>query len=179
MALKVTKSKKKKPEGGDGRVWYYHHKYINYHRAIAVMWGVLVVAFLIIALVCLIQPTWLGTEREAPGRGYFGLWRYYTTDVNSNQVVRITQTGSFLVFSDIPSAAFQAATVFVGLSVLLSIICILCFFLFICVSAKVVFIICGIILALIGTCLSLTANTLFTIGPAIMCILFIISLHFL
>jgi len=150
MALKTFKSKKKKPDGGDDRVRYYHSKYVNYHRAIAVMWGVLVVAFLIIALVCLIQPTWLGTERDAPGRGYFGLWRYYAT--NGDQ---IEMRGSFLKWSEIPSAAFQATTVFVGLSVLLAIICILCFFLFICVSAKVVFIICGIILTLIAICMLL------------------------
>lgn len=136
---------KNKPEGGDDRVRYYHSKYVNYSRAIAVMWGVLVVCFLIIVLVCLIQPTWLGTDRDAPGRGYFGLWRYYIAYNN-----QITEYGTFLDFGLIPSAGFQATTVFVGLSVLLAIICILCFFLFICMSAKVVFIICGWILAVTG-----------------------------
>lgn len=140
MALKTIK-----PDTGDERVRYYHSKYHMYSKYIAVMWAVLVVCFLIIVLVCLIQPTWLGTEYDAPGQGYFGLWRYYTSE-NS----QIRQVGYFLNFDDIPSAGFQAATVFVGLTVLLTIICVLCFFLFICISAKIVFIICGWILVFTG-----------------------------
>lgn len=134
-----------KPDTGDERVRYYHSKYVMYSRAIAVMWAVLVVCFLVIALVCLIQPTWLGTQRDAAGKGYFGLWRYYTS--TSNQ---ISETGYFLNLDLIPSASFQAATVLVGLTVLLTIICILCMLLFICVSAKIVFIICGWILVVNG-----------------------------
>ncbi|KAF6021772.1 LHFPL3 [Bugula neritina] len=130
-----------KPETGDERVKYYHSKYVTYSRAIAVMWAVLVLCFLIIALVCLIQPTWLGTQRDAPGQGYFGLWRYYINEDNL-----IIERGKFLDLADIPSASFQAATIFVGLTVLLTIICVFCFFLFMCVSHKIVFIICGWIL---------------------------------
>lgn len=134
-----------KPETGDEKVRYYHSKYVAYSRAIAVMWAILVISFLIIVLVCLVQPTWLGTSRDAAGQGYFGLWRYYVT--NNNQ---ITEVGKFLDMTLIPSASFQAATVFVGLTVLLTIVCILCMFLFLCISAKVVFIICGWILVVGG-----------------------------
>lgn len=139
-----------KPDTGDERVRYYHSKYVTYSRAIAVMWAILVISFLIIALVCLIQPTWLGTSRDAPGQGYFGLWRYYVTTDNN----QINEVGDFLDMALIPSASFQAATVFVGLTVLLTIVCILCFFLFICVAAKIVFIICGWILVIDGEFLS-------------------------
>ena len=134
-----------KPEGGEERVQYYYSKFVAYSRAIAVMWAILVVSFFIIVLLCLIQPTWFGTQRNALGDGAFGLWRYDV--VEGNQLI---QVGEFLDMSLIPSASFQAATVFVGLTVLLTIICILCMFLFFCVSAKIVFIICGWILVVDG-----------------------------
>lgn len=137
--------KNKKPIAGDEKVRYYHSKYIKYSRAIGVMWAILVVCFLVITLVCLIQPTWLGAARDAPGAGYFGLWRYYTLSGS-----QLEENGMFLDFAQIPSQAFQAATVFVGLTVLLTIICVLCLFLFICISARIVFMICGWILVFDG-----------------------------
>jgi len=140
------KGYKPKPQTTEEKVGYYYDKYKLYYRAIAVLWAVLVICFLIITIVCLIQPTWLGAERDAPGTGYFGLWRYFVLSPSGEFV----QTGTFLDFGPIPSGEFQAATLFVFLTVLLNVICVLCFFLFICLSAKLVFIICGILLSING-----------------------------
>ncbi|XP_067934632.1 LHFPL tetraspan subfamily member 5 protein-like [Watersipora subatra] len=134
-----------KPESGDERVLYYHSKYVKYSRAIAIMWGVLVISLLIIILLCLIQPTWFGSATNQLGSGAFGLWRYDRMVEN-----QFDQKGSFLDLTEIPSAAFQAATVFVLLAVLLIVVCVLCFFLFICISSKIVFIVCGWILVVVA-----------------------------
>lgn len=145
----ILKESKSKPVGGDDKVVYYHNKYQKYSKAIGIMWAVLVVCFLIITIVCLIQPTWLGADRNARGAGHFGLYKYYIYR-SDDQNIRDTEYGYFLDMSQIPSASFQAATVFVGLTVLLTIICVLCMFLFICISAKIVYIICGWILVVDG-----------------------------
>lgn len=140
--------KNKKPLDSAERVRYYHSKYDRYSKAIGVMWAVLVVCFLIITLVCLIQPTWLGEgNNNNPGAGYFGLWRYYQVNQDTNNLVGV---GEFLDFGQIPSQAFQAATVLVGLTVLLTIICVLCLFLFCCISSRIVFMVCGWILVVDG-----------------------------
>lgn len=139
--------KNKKPQDSAERVKYYHSKYDKYSRAIGVMWAILVVFFLIITLVCLIQPTWLGAGNNAPGAGYFGLWRYFRVNQVTNEQ---DEVGVFLDFGMIPSAAFQAATAFVGLTVLLTIICVFCLFLFCCISSRIVFMICAWILVVDG-----------------------------
>ena len=65
------------PEEEDAeRMRYYHAKYISYSRAVGVMWSVLTVSHLIIALVALVQPTWIGNDE---GTIRFGLWKYTLT----------------------------------------------------------------------------------------------------
>ena len=53
--------------------------------------------------------------------------------------------GHFTDFDSVLTTAFRASTIFIGVSVLVIILCILLFLLFICVEAYYVFIVCGIL----------------------------------
>lgn len=118
----------------------YHANYMKNSKAIGVLWGVFTICFAIINVVVFVQPHWLGDTQQSKGTGYFGLW----------QACRMVQDGQDVIcegrlddFSSIPSPAFRAATVFVGLSVVIILLSICCMLLFFVFHSSTVFHICG------------------------------------
>ena len=51
-------------------------RYLRNSKAIGVLWGVFTICYAILSVVVLVQPQWIGDTAEAPGSGYFGLWRH-------------------------------------------------------------------------------------------------------
>lgn len=87
-----------------------------------------------------IHNRWLGDTESSKGTGYFGLWKS----------CRLLQDGQDLLcegrlddFSSIPTPAFRAATIFIGLSVVLIFLCLCSFLLFFFLHSSTVFHICG------------------------------------
>lgn len=118
----------------------YTTSFVRNSKAIGVLWGIFTICFAIINIVVFVQPQWLGDTSDSRGTGYFGLWKY----------CRLLQDGQELVcdgrlddFNTIPSDAFRAATVFVGLSVIFVLLCICCLLLFFFFQSSTVFHICG------------------------------------
>ncbi|KAH9511892.1 LHFPL tetraspan sub member 5 protein [Dermatophagoides farinae] len=114
--------------------------YARNSKAIGVLWAVFSLCFSIINMVVFVQPQWLGDTATSRGTGYFGLWRS----------CRLLQDGQDLIcegrlddFSTIQTPAFRAATVFVGLSVCLSSLCVLSMVLFFFLHSSTVFHVCG------------------------------------
>lgn len=114
--------------------------YARNSKAIGVLWAVFSLCFAIINMVVFVQPQWLGDTATSRGTGYFGLWRS----------CRLLQDGQDLIcegrlddFSTIQTPAFRAATVFVGLSVFLSSLCVLSMVLFFFLHSSTVFHVCG------------------------------------
>ena len=121
---------------------YYHYQanYLRNSRAIGVLWAVFTMCFAIINVVVFVQPQWLGDTETSKGTGYFGLWKS----------CRLLQDGQDLLcegrlddFSSIATPAFRAATVFVGLSVVIILLCLCSMILFFFLHSSTVFHICG------------------------------------
>lgn len=121
---------------------YYHYQvnYMRNSRAIGVLWAVFTMCFAIINVVVFVQPQWLGDTETSKGTGYFGLWKS----------CRLLQDGQDLLcegrlddFSTIATPAFRAATVFIGLSVVIILLCLCFMILFFFLHSSTVFHICG------------------------------------
>ena len=54
----------------------YSVRYLRNSKAIGVLWGVFTICYAILSVVVLVQPQWISDTAEAPGSGYFGLWRH-------------------------------------------------------------------------------------------------------
>lgn len=126
----------------------YQVNYVRNSRAIGVLWAVFTMCYAIINVVVFVQPQWLGDTDTSPGTGYFGLWRS----------CRLFQDGQDMVcegrlddFGTIATPAFRAATVFVGLSVVIIFLCIVSMLLFFFLNTSTVFHICGWMQAATGT----------------------------
>ncbi|KAG9511315.1 LHFPL tetraspan subfamily member 3 protein [Fragariocoptes setiger] len=109
-------------------------------KSIGVLWSVFTMSFAIINVIVFVQPQWLGDTELSRGTGYFGLWKS----------CRLLQDGQDLLcqgklndLSSIPTPAFKFATVLVGISVLLIMLCILAMLLFFFMHSSTVFHICG------------------------------------
>lgn len=119
---------------------HYQANYLRNSRAIGVLWAVFTMCYAIINAVVFVQPQWLGDTETSKGTGYFGLWK----------ACRLLQDGQDLLcegrlddFSTIATPAFRAATVFVGLSLVVIFLCLAAFVLFFFLHSSTVFHICG------------------------------------
>lgn len=130
----------------------YATSYVRNSKAIGVLWGIFTICFAIIDIVVFVQPQWLGDTVSSRGTGHFGLWRrcHMVQDSSGHGLLCV---GRLDDFAAIPSAAFRAATVFVGLSVVLVLLCICCLLLFFFFHASTVFHICGWSQLLSAVCL--------------------------
>jgi len=105
-------------------------------------WALFTLCFLIINIVVFASPQWIGDTLASPGVGYFGI--YQLCEFVNFGADRICD-GWFVDFDTILTTAFKASTIFVGVSVLVIILCVLLFLLFLCVEPFYVFVICGIL----------------------------------
>lgn len=120
--------------------FHFQANYLRNSRAIGVLWAVFTMCYAIINVVIFVQPQWLGDTESSKGTGYFGLWKS----------CRLLQDGQDLLcegrlddFSSIQSPAFRAATVFIGLSVVVIFLCLCSFLLFFFLHSSTVFHVCG------------------------------------
>ncbi|XP_064090622.1 LHFPL tetraspan subfamily member 3 protein-like [Macrobrachium nipponense] len=139
------------------QVHVYTTNYIRNSKAIGVLWGVFTICFAIISIVVFVQPQWIGGTQDSKGIGHFGLWKWCTgSDEMSNE---LTCSGSLDDFSTIMNTASRAATILVGLSVVVTLLCICCMLLFFFFSSSVVFHITG--------CMQLLAALLLVVGVVV------------
>ena len=133
-------------DSSDRTLLLYKNYSRNYH-AVVVMWAIFSMCFVVIDVIAFAQPQWIGDTDDSLGVGYFGLLEFCELFSSGQELVC---TGSLREFGDIISVPFKAATVLVGLSCLLMMICVLCFLLFFCIKKQFVLIICGCIQLLAG-----------------------------
>ncbi|KAM9823928.1 LHFPL tetraspan subfamily member 3 protein [Neosynchiropus ocellatus] len=130
----------------------YRSHYERNSRAIGVLWAIFTVLLAIVDAVCFVQPYWIGDGADTPQAGYFGLFHYCIGNGLSRD---LSCRGSLAEFGGIPSAAFQAASVFIGASMVLVLSCIGCFGLFFCCGTGTVYKTCGWMQLAAGACLIL------------------------
>ena len=118
----------------------YTSNYLKNSKAVGVLWGVFTFCFAIIDVVVFIQPQWIGDSVESKGTGYFGLWKHCSLVQGGQEIVC---KGQLEDFSTILNPAFRAATIFVGLSVILVLVCLCAMLFFFFFSSSTVFHICG------------------------------------
>lgn len=120
----------------------YHDNYMRNSRAIGVLWAIFTICFAIVNVVVFIQPYWIGDSVKTPHIGHFGLFHYCVGSVQASSR-DLTCVGSFSDFGSIPSGAFKAASVFVLLSMVLTLSCIACMALFFFCNTSTVYKTCA------------------------------------
>lgn len=129
---------------------FYSTKFMRNSKAIGVLWGIFTVCYAIITIVAFVQDQWIGDSTLSKGPGNFGLFRWCTDSQDGREICR----GRLDDFSSILSPAFRAATVFIGIAVIIILLCIVALVLFFMCSSSDVFKICGSMQILSGLCLA-------------------------
>merc|ERR1711997_1002912 len=121
------------------------------------------------------QEEWVGETSTSKSPGHFGLWRFCTvlsTGNSDSSSVPNSGGDSYLAsiqpsneevmcvgqldnFASIKSPAFRAATVFVGLAVIVGILSVVALLLFCFMKSGTVFEVCGVMQLLTGICMSI------------------------
>lgn len=119
-------------------------------RSIGVLWAVFTMSFAIIDVIVFVQPQWLGDTELSRGTGYFGLWKS----------CRLLQDGQDLLChgrlndpSSIHITAFKISTLFVAISALMILICIVSMLAFFFAHPCTVFKLCGWLQFICAVCL--------------------------
>eukprot|EP00090_Calanus_glacialis_P015447 TRINITY_DN2438_c0_g1_i1.p1 TRINITY_DN2438_c0_g1~~TRINITY_DN2438_c0_g1_i1.p1 ORF type:complete len:287 (-),score=77.80 TRINITY_DN2438_c0_g1_i1:108-968(-) len=133
------------------RSHYYSTKYMRSSKAVGVLWGIFTMCYTILAIVVFMQDQWIGDADNSKGPGNFGTWRWCTDSQDGREICR----GRLDDFGTILSPAFRAATVFTGLAVIISILCVVALVLFFMCRSSDVFKICGTMQYLSGLCLGI------------------------
>lgn len=116
----------------------YHSNYVRNSKAIGVLWAIFTICFAIVNVLVFCQPFWIGTPDKDDRQGYFGLY-YYCDYTQSRLGGEPECSGRFDDFESILSTPFKVATVLVGVSALLTFLCIACLLLFFFVRGRIVF----------------------------------------
>ncbi|XP_059091596.1 LHFPL tetraspan subfamily member 3 protein-like [Tigriopus californicus] len=147
--------------GNTSHSQFYTSKYIRHSRAVSIIWAVFTVCSAIINIVVFMSSNWVGDTVTSKGPGHFGLWKFCTvlssegTGTGVSPKESVVCIGDLNNFSSILSPAFRAATVFVGLSVIVIVLCVLAFILFCFMKSNSVFEICGTMQFLSGICMAI------------------------
>jgi len=142
----------------EGKVTKYSVLYLRQSKSVAILWGVFSFCSAILNIVVFLSEEWVGATENSKSPGHFGLWKYCFFVVGSSSSVidgivsepTLKCMGSLVNFSSILSQAFRASTVFVGIAVLFSILCVVAMLLFCVMKDRSVFEICSIFQALQG-----------------------------
>jgi hypothetical protein len=119
----------------------YATNYVRNSKAIGVLWGIFTICYAIIVVVAFVTPEWIGDTLESEYPGRFGLWArcYFRSSSGGGEDCQ----GRLDDLSTVASPAFRAATVFVGLSVILALLAICSMLLFFFFQSTTVFHVCG------------------------------------
>ena len=129
------------------RTLLIYTNYVRNYRAVVVMWAIFTMCFVVIDIIVFAQPQWIGDTDDSLGVGYFGLYQFCELFSSNDDIVC---TGAIDEFGDIISTPFKAATVLVGCSCLLAMVCVVCLLLFCVMKQYAVLIICGCLQLLAG-----------------------------
>lgn len=121
----------------------YHGSYVRNSKAVGVLWAVFTICFAIINVLVFFQPYWLGSSEKSPGAGVFGLYQYCTYDRTSEMSIEKCSGELSSFENSVLTVYFKAATILIGVSALIILLCIACMLLFFFVSARTVYILCG------------------------------------
>ncbi|XP_023715865.1 LHFPL tetraspan subfamily member 3 protein [Cryptotermes secundus] len=129
----------------------YATNYVRNSKAIGVLWGIFTICYAIIVVVAFVTPEWIGDTLESEYPGRFGLWArcYFHSSSGGGEDCQ----GRLDDLSTVSSPAFRAATVFVGLSVILALLAICSMLLFFFFQSTTVFHVCGWIQVASAVCL--------------------------
>lgn len=119
-------------------------------RVIGVLWAVFSLSFAIINAIVFVQPQWLGDSDMSRGAGYFGLWKFCRLLQDGQDILC---QGKYNDLSSIQTTAFKVSTVFVALSLLMTICCVLAMLLFFFAHPCTTFQICAWLQFACGLCL--------------------------
>ncbi|KAK3608081.1 hypothetical protein CHS0354_004737 [Potamilus streckersoni] len=128
----------------------YHTNYVRNSRAIAAVWAIFSMCYVILNVVAFVQPYWFGDTNESPGVGYFGLYEFCERTMTGAEY---TCRGDFLDFSTILNNYFRGASFLVGISALLFIFSCICMLMFLFLRPNIVFNICGSLQVVAGVCI--------------------------
>lgn len=135
----------------------YHNNYVRNSRAVGVLWSLFTICFAILNILVFSQQHWLGsTESGGSMEGRLGLYQICTRGEAMADAALESDglhcKGSLDSFGNQPSPFLTAATILMGVSALLILLCIACMLLFFFLSAKAVFCICGWLQCLAWLC---------------------------
>ncbi|GAB0096290.1 Lipoma HMGIC fusion partner-like protein [Sergentomyia squamirostris] len=125
----------------------YATNYIRNSKAIAVLWAIFTICYAIISVVAFVTPEWVG-DQDGDNSGRLGLWQVCQKDEISENC-----QGQLDDVMSLSSLAFQVATIFVGLSVLTSLLTICSLILMFFMRSTTVFHICGWMQMLSAICM--------------------------
>eukprot|EP00093_Oithona_nana_P006676 06676.XXX_266151_268151_1 [CDS] Oithona nana genome sequencing. len=157
MDLYSTYPRPNQEKSSEVKVAKYSVKYMRQSKSVAVLWGVFTFCAAILNIVVFISEEWVGATEVSKSPGHFGLWKYCiflsrSTVAGGDDGLfnepDLRCMGSLWNFSSILSPAFRAATVFVGISVLLSILTIVSMLFFCIFKDQAVFELCSVAQAL-------------------------------
>lgn len=158
--------------GGDTptTIQFLTHRYMKHSKSVGILWGVFTVCSAILNIVVFLQEEWVGETSTAKSPGHFGLWRFCTVlsqsgdssisslgDSYSSSLPTEQEhcVGELANFGTIISPAFRAATVFVGLAVIVGVLSVISLLLFCFMKSGTVFEVCGVMQLLTGICMSI------------------------
>ncbi|XP_045598339.1 LHFPL tetraspan subfamily member 3 protein [Procambarus clarkii] len=130
--------------------------YMRNSKAIGVLWGVFTICFAIINIVVFVQPQWIGDTQDSKGTGYFGLWQWCAVGHVGGELECRGKLDDFTSLLNTPS---KAATILVGLSVVLTLLCICTMLLFFFFRSSTVFHMAG--------CMQLLSALLLLVGVVV------------
>jgi len=158
--------------GGDTptTIQFLTTRYMKHSKSVGILWGVFTVCSAILNIVVFLQEEWIGETSTSKSPGHFGLWRFCTvlsrsSDNSASSVgdsfsssqpaEEVICIGQLDNFASILSPAFRAATVFVGLAVIVGILSVIALLLFCFMKSGTVFEVCGVMQLLTGICMSI------------------------
>lgn len=127
-------------------LFFFAYHFNKNHRAIATAWAIMSIVFAVLTVILFTQPQWIGDTADSPGYGHLGVYQYC---VPNNADGTYFCIGSFTSFDSILNQAFQAVTVFTGLSALFMLIVVGALLTFFCFKKGYVFVICGVLEVLV------------------------------
>lgn len=119
-------------------------------RIIGFIWAFLTTCFAVLDIFIFVQPQWIGDTLSSPRAGHFGLYSYCISTISDYE---FDCQGTWTSFGTILSTPFAVATFFVGLSILLILICLALFVIFLFLHARLVYFICASIQLICAVCL--------------------------
>jgi LHFPL tetraspan subfamily member protein len=117
---------------------------------ISVIWSIFTVFFAILNIFIFLQPYWIGDSLSSSRTGHFGLYSYCIGEIDDYELDCL---GNWFNFNHILNIPFAIATIAVGISILLILICLVYSLFLICCCTQKIYFICALLQGLCAFCL--------------------------